>query len=73
MENILPDAGKLLEISLQYEERAIGDSPLLHSFSICSSRTMGLGSICGGRERSPLEDPVKNGACLRNVGPRRGP
>ena len=24
MENILPDAGKLLEISLQYEERAIG-------------------------------------------------
>ena len=28
---------------------------------------MGLGSICGGRERSPLEDPVKNGACLRPV------
>ncbi len=37
MENILPDAGKLLEISLQYEERAIGDRPLLHNFSICSS------------------------------------
>jgi hypothetical protein len=27
---------------------------------------------CSGVKRRPLEDPVKNGACLRNVRPRRG-
>ncbi len=35
--------------------------------SSCSSRTFGLGSIVERRERKALEDPVKNGACLRNV------
>ena len=30
------------------------------------------GASVKGREWSALEDPVKNGACLRNVRPRRG-
>ena len=39
--------------------------------TICRSRTYGLGSI-GERKRSPLEDPVKNAVCSRNVRPQRG-
>ena len=30
------------------------------------------GTIVERRKRSPPEDPVKNGACLTNVRPRRG-
>ena len=30
------------------------------------------GALVEGREWSALEDPVKNGACLTNVRPRRG-
>ena len=61
MENILPDAGKLLEISLQYEERAIGVSPLLHNFSRCTelfgvsvSETMGARGHVNGGYRSAI-------------------
>ena len=32
---------------------------------------MGLGSIVERRERSPLEDPVKNGTCLTTNRHRR--
>ena len=30
------------------------------------------GALVEGREWIALEDPVKNGACLTNVRPRRG-
>ena len=36
------------------------------------ARLMGYRTISGGRKRRALEDPVKNGACLTNVRPRRG-
>jgi len=50
----------------------------MRSFSFCTrflfaGAGLGVwGASVKGREWSALEDPVKNGACLRHVKPRRG-
>ena len=44
----------------------------MHKVSVCRSSTVGLWDHqCSGVKRRPLEDPVKNGACSRNVAHRR--
>jgi hypothetical protein len=60
------DIENILEIS---EVRGL----LVHLiFPFAGAGTTDSGALVEGRKWSALEDPVKNGACLTNVRPRRG-
>ena len=41
-------------------------------FPFAGAGTMDSGALVERRWEGPTEDPVKNGACLTNVRPRRG-
>ena len=55
--------GELLRVSV---------SESLEIFPVAVAEPSIWGHQCSGVKRKPPEDPVKNGACSRNVRPRRG-